>query len=151
MIIYSESRTKLMCSGMSDNACVATDVKHLPMKADGGIRGMGWRFDYLCWPWGGACEWSRPPGWGDWHGPYSFRQTKFKDFSRQITIFQGLSFSDTLLNTYWPQHSMESLTILLFRQGWSQYFVLISITLCKTAKAMGWLAVTSEVKTTHLK
>ena len=35
---------------------VLPQIMYVPMKAGGGIRGMGWGFDYLCWPWGGACE-----------------------------------------------------------------------------------------------
>ena len=31
----------------------------------GGRQGMGWEFDCLCWPWGGAFDWSCSPRGGD--------------------------------------------------------------------------------------
>ena len=70
-----------VCSGMSNNECVATDIKlkgkHNAPTNEKPVEG--------CGAWVGDLIIFAGPGLGHVND-LSFKQTKFKDFSRQITV-----------------------------------------------------------------
>ena len=107
-------------------------------KAGGEGQGMGWGFDFLCWPWGRAFDWSCSPRGGDiWiflrpTSRYLTADSDEKDWDR---TYVSRFHASRMRHTVWKdQEVMESKT----SEGWVDFTVLSSNFVCFGVLVINW-------------